>query len=123
MGPCPQSVLPDLTSLLSVSHTYPLLVRVKLAVREHTRAQIFLCSNTEIFVFIQDLSVKRINIGKLLIRCISVSIYFVFDLAGRRANRDHALNVEEFIPAIVLIDHRPLPFRVQTYVTVTDVVG
>lgn len=73
---------------------YLLFFRVVLSIDVHTRVDISLRAVTEIFVLRKDLMIKDINLLKLFVRRILVSVDFILDFACRCCHRYHSLYVE-----------------------------
>ena len=79
--------------------TYPLLIRMKLARREHIRIHVALCALTKVLVLLENLPVEVADVGKLFIWSILVAVNFIFDLASRGRSWHHALDVEKVVTA------------------------
>lgn len=77
--------------------TYPLLIRMKLARREHIRIHVALCALTKVLVLFENLPVEVTYVGELFIGSIFVAVNFIFDFAGCGRCWYHALDVEEII--------------------------
>ena len=82
---------------LAAMPTYPLLIRMKLARREHIRIHVALCALTKVLVLFENLPVEVADVGELFIRSIFVAVDFIFDFAGRRRGWHHALDVEKIV--------------------------
>ena len=77
--------------------TYPLLIRMKLARREHIRIHVALCALTKVLVLFENLPVEVTYVGELFIGSIFVAVNFIFDFAGRRRRWHNALDVEKIV--------------------------
>jgi hypothetical protein len=97
---------------------------MQLAIHIYPTIKVFLGTDTKLLVLIENLSVEGIDGLELLIRRIFVPIYLIFDLALRRRNGNHTLNIEKFVPVhyqtVSINQTKP---EVPTYVTVIEVVG
>lgn len=71
---------------------------MQLAIHIYPTIKVLLGTNTKLLVLIKNLSVEGIDGLELLIRRILVPIDLVFDLALRRRNGNHTLNIKKLVP-------------------------
>ena len=79
--------------------TYPLLIRMMLARREHIRIHVALCALTKVLVLFENLPVEVADVGEFFIWSILMAVNFIFDLASRGRSWHHALDVEKVVTA------------------------
>lgn len=77
-----------------------LLFGMELSVDIYARVDISLRTMTEVFVLRQDLMIKGIDLIKLFVRCILVSVDLILDFACRRCQGYHAQYVEHVFAAL-----------------------
>lgn len=79
---------------------YLLFFRVVLSIDVHTCVDIFLRAVTKVFVLRQDLMIKGIDLLKLFVRRVLVSVNFVLDFACRCCHGYHPLYVEHVFAVV-----------------------
>ena len=68
---------------------------MQFAVCENAGIEILLSPVAQVFVFSKDLLEQLVDVFELIVWCLVMSVYFIFHLGLRGADRDASLNVEE----------------------------